>query len=90
MRMSCGCDSRRPDEARPQAQIVDRGCARVAHARAETADELVDDRGERTQRVNAALDAFGDELRELADICLAVAIARAARFHRAERAHPAI
>src|SRR2546430_5463861 len=79
-----------PDEPRVRAQVVDRPGARVAHARAETADELVHDRRERAERANAALDSLGNELRKLADVGLAVAVARTARFHHAERAHPAI
>src|SRR5437762_6415295 len=79
-----------PDEARVRAQVVDRPGARVTHARAESANELVYDRRERAERADAALDSLGNELRKLADVGLAVAVARAARFHHAERAHPAI
>src|SRR5438067_2734008 len=79
-----------PDEARARAQVFDRPGARVAHARAETADELVHDRRERAECADAALDPLGNELRKLADVDLTVAVARTARFHHAERAHPAI
>src|SRR6267143_2498491 len=82
--------ARDADEPRLAAQIVDRRGARVAHARAKTTDELVHERRERTEGANATLDPFGNELRELANVGLAVAIAGAARFHRAERAHPAV
>src|SRR5439155_6467784 len=78
------------DEPRAGTKIVDRRRAGVAHARAESADELMHDRGERTERANATLDALGDKLGELADVRLSVAVARTPRLHRAKRAHPAI
>src|SRR5437764_92922 len=78
------------NEPRAGAKIVDRRRADVAHACAESADELMHDRGERTERANATLDALGDELGELTDVGLSVAVARTPRLHRAERAHPAI
>src|SRR5207245_1346949 len=78
------------NEARAGAKIVDRRRADVAHARAESTDELMHDRRERTERANTTLDALGDELGELADVGLSVAVARTPRLHRAKRAHPAL
>src|SRR5438094_645054 len=78
------------NEPRAGAKIVDRRRADVAHARAESTDELMHDRRERTERANTTLDALGDELGELADVGLSVAVARTPRLHRAKRAHPAI
>ena len=51
----------------------------------------MDERLERTTRGDAAFDAFGDELAELGDVALAVAVAgRLAGLHRAHRAHAAV
>src|SRR5437667_10552774 len=78
------------NEPRAGAKIVDRRRADVAHARAESTDELMHDRRERTERANTTLDALGDELGELADVGVCVAVARTAGLHGGRRAHPAI
>src|SRR5512134_676952 len=78
-------------EARRRLHLLDRGRAAVAHRLAETADDLVDDRRERPFVRNAALDPLRDELVDVLDVALEVAILRErARLHRAERAHPAV
>src|SRR5690606_37651602 len=78
----------RADELRVRAKVLDGARARVAHARAETADELVEDRRERAAVRHAPLDALGHELL-VGGAALAVAVL-AALPHRAERAHAAI
>src|SRR5207245_1190701 len=77
-------------EASLGPQLVDRRGADVAHTRAQSTAELMHDAVERPERAHATLDSFGDELAELADVRLSVAIARAACFHRTERAHAAV
>src|SRR5581483_1183727 len=70
---------------------LDRRRAAVAHRLAKPADDLVQHACERALVRNAALDAFGDELLDVLDIALEVAVLRvAARLHRAERAHAAV
>src|SRR5262249_39002545 len=65
--------------------------AAVAHRLAETADDLVDDPLERSLVRDAPLDPLGDELVDVFDVALEVAVLReAARLHRAERAHAAV
>src|SRR5580698_3363568 len=51
-----------PDEPRLRPELLDALAARVAHAAAEAADELVEDGRERSAVRHATLDALGDEL----------------------------
>ena len=62
-------------EASLGPQLVDRRGAHVAHARAQSTGELMHDAVERSERAHAPFHPFGDELAELADVCLPVAIA---------------
>src|SRR4051812_37456135 len=70
------------DEPRRGAEVLDGLRAGVAHAGAEAADQLVEDRGERAAVRDATLDAFRHELL-VGGAALAVAIL-AALLHRAE------
>src|ERR671935_2519957 len=71
--------------------LVDRRGAAVAHRLAQTADELVQDGGERALVRDAPLDALGHELLDVLDVALEVAVARrTACAHRTERAHAAV
>ena len=82
---------RDPREARPRLHVLDRRRAAVAHRLPQAADDLVDDRRERALVRDATLDALGDELLDVLDVALEVAVLRErARLHRAERAHPAV
>src|SRR4029077_18232990 len=57
----------------------------------QTADELVDDRLHRALVGHATLDPLGDELLDVLDVALEVAVLRErAGLHRAERAHAAV
>src|SRR5215213_2168816 len=76
-------------EARVLLELLYVAAARVAHARAEAADELGDHVRERALVRDAALDAFGDELRLHLGRLLRVAILRALA-HRADGAHAAV
>src|SRR6185436_13772712 len=78
-----------PHELRVGAELVDRLGAAVAHARAEAADELVDELAEAALERDHAFDAFGDELGLVLDRALAVALLRAAD-HGAFGAHAAV
>src|SRR6185503_4899858 len=72
-------------------QVFERRRAAVAHRLPEPADELVDDRPERPLVRDATLDPLRDELGDVLDVALEVAVLRErARLHRAERAHPAV
>src|SRR6266511_4023946 len=63
----------------------------VPHRLAQTADELMQDARKRALVRNAPLDPLRDELLDVLDVPLEVAVARrAAGAHRAERAHPAV
>src|SRR5262245_36116512 len=67
--------------------LLDRRRAAVAHRLADAADELVQDRPERPLVRDAALDPLGDELLNVLDVALEVAVLREpARLHRAHRA----
>src|SRR5919197_1411899 len=78
------------DEARV-LEVLDRGRAAVAHRLPQAADELVEDAAERPLVRHLALDPLGDELLDVLDVALEVAVLREpARLHRAERAHPAV
>src|SRR5439155_742491 len=76
------------DELRLGAKLLHRAAARVAHAAAKAADELVEDRRERAAVRDATFDPLGDELL-VGGASLAVAIL-APLAHRPERAHAAI
>jgi len=76
------------DELGVVAQIRDRFGAGVAHAGAQAAHELTDDRGQGAAMRNAAFDAFWNQL-FVGRAALAVAIL-AALFHGAQRAHAAV
>src|SRR5690606_923936 len=84
-----------PDEAAVVLQLRHGAAADVEHRLAQTADQLVDDGGERAPVGDLALDALGDELLVGGDALLEVAVlgerlAVAARLHGAERAHAAV
>src|SRR3954468_2415434 len=79
-----------PDEA-GRLQRIDRLGAAVAHRLAQPADDLVEHARERPLVGNPSLDALGDELLDVLDVALEVAVLRiAARLHRSERAHAAV
>jgi hypothetical protein len=69
--------------------LLDGAAAGVAHARAQPAHELQDDRGDRPLVRDAPLDALGHELVGVHLRVLEIAVARAL-LHRAERAHAAV
>src|SRR5690348_14658770 len=77
------------DEIRLRAHLVDGAAPGVAHARADSAHELQDDRGDGTLVRDAALDALGNQLVRVVLGVLEVAVARAL-LHRAQRSHAAI
>src|SRR5205814_9569038 len=79
-----------PDEAR-MLQVVDRRRAAVAHRLTQSAGELVQDAPDGPLVRHAALDALRDELVDVLDVALEVAVLRErARLHRPERAHAAV
>ena len=61
----------------------------VSHARAQTAEQLMDAAGQAAAVGNAAFDALGHELARILDVGLEVAV-RAALAHGAHRAHAAV
>src|SRR4051794_12298733 len=78
------------DEARLLHRL-DRRRAAVAHRLAQAADNLMQHAGERPLVRDAALDPFGDELLDILDVALEIAVLRVtARLHRADRAHAAV
>src|SRR5438105_1646749 len=78
------------DEARLLQRLDGLGAA-IAHRLAQSAHELVHDRRDRALVGHAPLDSFGDELVDVLDVTLEVAVlAEAARLHRAERAPAAV
>src|SRR4029079_5373414 len=86
-----GCNA---DQLRFALQVQDRSAAAVAHARTQTAHQLVNHRLGAALMGNAALDAFRHELVGGAaaleiELVLEIAIAAAAA-HRADRPHAAI
>src|SRR5512132_4734507 len=71
--------------------LLDRGRAAVAHRLAQPTDALVEDVRDRALVRHAALDAFGDQLVDVLDVALEVAVLRVpARLHRAKRAHASV
>src|ERR1041385_7770315 len=67
---------------------LDRRRAAVAHRLTEAADHLVDDRRQGPLVGNAPLDPLRDQLLDVLDVTLEVAVLRERpRPHRAERAH---
>src|SRR6266542_1886997 len=71
--------------------VLERRGAAITHRLTDAADELVQDPGERALVGDAALDPLGDELVDVLDVALEVAVLRiAARLHRAERTHAAV
>src|SRR5262245_5828830 len=74
------------DETGLDAEILDGGDAAVAHARLQSADELVDDVGDQALVGNAGLDALGDELLQILHALLEVPVAASAR-HGAQGTH---
>src|SRR5437763_2706553 len=79
--------ARDADELRA-LHLVDRRRAAIAHRLAQPADELMEDRGERPLVRDAPFDPLRDELLDILDVTLEVAVLRkATRAHRAERAH---
>src|SRR5207247_10974136 len=71
--------------------LLDRGRSAVAHRLAQPPDELVEDVRDRALVRHAAFDAFGNQLVDVLDVALEVAVLRVpARLHRAERAHTAV
>src|SRR3954454_8425461 len=71
--------------------VVDRRRAAVAHRLPNAADELVHDRAQRALVADAPFDPFRDELLDVLDVPLEVAILRErACAHRAERAHATV
>src|SRR5260221_80819 len=50
------------NKARPRPQLLDVPRSTIAHARAQPADELIDEGGERTFVRHPAFDAFGNQL----------------------------
>src|SRR3954471_15739864 len=78
------------DEAR-LLHVVDRRCAAIAHRLPEAADELIHDRAQRALVADAAFDPFRDELVDILDVALEIAVLRErACAHRAERPHAAV
>src|SRR3954451_6840423 len=78
-----------PDEAR-LLQRLDRRRAAVAHRLAEPADYLMEHACDRPLVGDASFDPFGNELLDVLDVSLEVAVLRVAtRLHRAERTHAA-
>src|SRR5262245_9768006 len=67
---------RNPREARGRLHLVDRRGAAIPHRLAQPADDLVDDRRERALVGNAPLDPLGDELVDVLDVALEVAVLR--------------
>src|SRR2546423_7032530 len=91
MRMALPQTSRRDAHEPRLLHLVDRRGAAVPHRLAQSADELVKDRRQRSLVRNAPLDALGDELVDILDVALAIPVARgAARAHRTQRAHAAV
>src|SRR2546423_577979 len=83
-----GC--RDPDEARP-LHLLDRGRPAVPHRLAQPTDELVHDVLERALVRNTSLDPFRDQLLDILDVALEVAVLReATRLHRSQRSHAAV
>src|SRR5437016_1985492 len=79
-----------PDELRT-LHFLDRRSAAVAHCLPQPTDELVEDARKRTLVRDTALDALGNELFNVLDVALEVAVTRgASRAHGAERAHAAV
>src|SRR6476661_10502470 len=71
--------------------LLDRRRAAIAHCLTQPADQLMQDRRDRPLVGNAPFDALRDELVDVLDVTLEVAVARRApRAHRAERAHAAV
>ena len=93
---SCGWLSRRPAPVMRtnrlsvfSASIV--GGTAVTHRLTEPSDELVDDRRDRPLVEHAPLDPLRDELVDVLDVALEVAILRERPgLHRAERSHAAV
>src|SRR5580765_2537269 len=82
---------RDPDEPGLGLHLVDGRRAAVAHRLPHSADELVDDRLHRALVGHATLDPLGDELLDVLDVALEVAVLRErAGLHRAERAHASV
>src|SRR3954463_16113299 len=82
--------ARDSDEAR-LLHVLDRRGAAVAHGRREAADELVGDRAHRAFVADAAFDPFRDELVDVLDVALEIAVLRERpRAHGAERPHAAV
>src|SRR4029078_4929235 len=78
-------------EPRLRLHLLDRGRTAVAHRLAETADDLMDDRRERPLVGHPTLHPLRDELVNLPDAALKVAVlGEGPRLHRPERAHPAV
>src|SRR5919108_2059216 len=71
-------------------ELLDRRRAAVAHRLTQAPDQLVDDVRQRPFVGDTALDPLGDELAHLVDLFLEVAVARVARPHRPDGAHPAV
>ena len=65
-----------PDEGRLLLKIGNRLAAAISHARSDAADQLIDDRSQRTLVGHAPFDTFRDEFLSRAS-ALAVAIAAA-------------
>src|SRR5215218_9253173 len=70
--------ARDADEVRPLLHLLDRGRAAVTHRLPYAADELVHDGAHRPLVGDAALDALGDELLDVLDVALEVAVLREA------------
>src|SRR5438876_5071101 len=82
------------DELAARSQLIDRATTAIAHRRAQSAHQLVDDIEKRPFVWNATFDAFGNELLGGGDRVfllelLEVAI-RAALLHRGEASHAAV
>ena len=78
------------DELR-SLHLLDRGRPAVAHRLAHPADELVQDRRDGPLVRDPPFDSLRDELLDVLDVALEVAVAgRTAGAHRAERAHAAV
>ena len=77
-------------EACAGAHFINRAAAAVAHGGTQTADHLIDDRGDGTLKGHHAFNAFRDELIDIAlVVVLEVAVGRTLA-HRAERTHAAV
>src|SRR5579872_355940 len=91
VRMRLAQPGGRDTNERRALHLLDRRRAAVAHRLPQPADQLMQHRCERALVRHTALDAFGDELLDVLDVALEVAVLReGAGAHGTHRPHPAI